>query len=196
MLAFTWTITTLFTFMAFLLAIAMVVQINSHYRYLEKTNSYNDDMYNHNRRWLNEEEEEGEDEHSGDQNNGSGDNQQDMNWYPLLAGTSSGAMTFVALYTMVLATGLSLYGSTAIVGFTSLRGVYIAPCFSYKSRLITGIFGGAVVVFANLLLLTAVIFGEFRVSLVCYVVKLSVADQPVQLASKLKHELYLDSIST
>jgi hypothetical protein len=161
MLAFTWTITTLFTFMAFLLAIAMVVQINSHYRYLEKTNSYNDDVY---RRWL---EDEGDENHSGDQNNGSGDNQMDMNWYPLLAGTSSGAMTFVALYTMVLATGLSLYGSTAIVGFTSLRGVYIAPCFSHKSRLITGIFGGAVVVFANLLLLTAVIFGEFRVSCVC-----------------------------
>lgn len=171
MLAFTWTITTLLTLVAFLMAIIMVVQINSHYRYLERY-SYNDDNYNN--RWLNEGEEqqnqEGEENHSGDNS----EDDKEQNWYPLLAGTSSGAMTFVAMYTMVLATALSLYGSTAIVGFTSLRGVYIAPCISHKSRLITGIFGGAVVVFANLLLLTAVIFGEFRVSCDCVVQVLKV----------------------
>jgi hypothetical protein len=68
---------------------------------------------------------------------------------------------------MMLATALSLYGSTAIVGFTSLRGVYIAPCFSSgNDQMRIGIFGGAIVIFANLLLVCAVILGEVRVSTV------------------------------
>ena len=84
----------------------------------------------------------------------------------LLSKMNSKSMTFVALYTMSMAVALALYGSTAIVGFTSLRGVYIAPCFSYPtaSRLKVGIFGGAIIFFANLLLVCAVVFGEVRVS--------------------------------
>jgi hypothetical protein len=83
-----------------------------------------------------------------------------------LAHVSSKSMTFVALYTMSMAVALVMYGSTAIVGFTSLRGVYIAPCFStpgYSSKLKVGIFGGAIIIFANLLLVCAAIFGEVRV---------------------------------
>mmetsp|Transcript_12308 Transcript_12308/g.18054 ORF Transcript_12308/g.18054 Transcript_12308/m.18054 type:complete len:255 (-) Transcript_12308:104-868(-) len=155
LLAFTWSITTLLTFIAFLMAIAMVIQIDSHYRYLERTNVSDDDSYySNNNRNVQEEDEE---QHSGDEE------EREQNWYHLLAGTSSGAMTFVALYTMVLAIVLSVYGSTAIVGFTNIQGVYIAPCFPHRNKLKIGIFGGAVVVFANLLLLNAVIFGEFRV---------------------------------
>jgi hypothetical protein len=76
-------------------------------------------------------------------------------------------MTFVAVYTMALAVVLNLYGSTAIVGFTSLRGDYIAPCFSSEhNSMKVGIFGGAIVIFANLLLLCAVVLGEFRVSFI------------------------------
>lgn len=155
LLAFTWSVTTLLTFVAFLMAIIMVIQISSHYRYLERIN--NNDNGN---RWLNENNENNE-QHSGDQQQEQEENEQ--NWYPYLAHTSSGAMTFVAMYTMALATALLIYGSTAIVGFTSLRGVYIAPCFAHRNKLKVGIFGGAVVVFANLLLINAVIFGEFRV---------------------------------
>ena len=83
-----------------------------------------------------------------------------------LSSVSSNSMTFVALYTMAMAVALSLFGSTAIVGFMSLRGDYIAPCFSStgSSKLRLGIFGGAIVVFANLLLVCAVVFGEVRVS--------------------------------
>jgi hypothetical protein len=83
-----------------------------------------------------------------------------------LASISSNSMTFVALYTMAMAVALSLFGSTAIVGFTSLRGDYISPCFSTtgSSKLRLGIFGGAIVIFANLLLVCAVVFGEVRVS--------------------------------
>ena len=70
----------------------------------------------------------------------------------------------------MLATVLSFYGTTAIVGFTSLRGVYIAPCFSSGSdQMRMGIFGGAVVIFANLLLVCAVILGEVKVSFVSLV---------------------------
>jgi hypothetical protein len=85
--------------------------------------------------------------------------------YLEVAQMGSSSMTFVAVYTMSMAVALSLYGSTAIVGFTSLRGVYIAPCFSYPgpSRLKVGIFGGAIIFFANLLLVCAVVFGEVRV---------------------------------
>mmetsp|Transcript_30281 Transcript_30281/g.34518 ORF Transcript_30281/g.34518 Transcript_30281/m.34518 type:complete len:242 (+) Transcript_30281:269-994(+) len=144
LLAFTWSITTLLTLVAFLMAIAMMIQINSHYRYLQRIN---EDNYSGG--------DEDEEQHSGDE--------EEYNIYPILARTSSGAMTFVASYTMILAIVLSVYGSTAIVGFTNIQGVYIAPCFPHRNKLKIGMFGGAVVVFANLLLLNAVIFGEIRV---------------------------------
>ena len=96
---------------------------------------------------------------------GSGDAEREQEAYLLLGSISARSITFVSVYTMMLATGLSLYGSTAIVGFTSLRGIYIAPCFSSGSdNMRVGIFGGAVVIFANLLLVCAVILGEVRVS--------------------------------
>ena len=169
LLAFTWTLTTILTLVAFLASIAFIIQINSHYKYLERINNYNDDNNNgngngnnQNNRYM-QEDEDGDEQHSQD-------DKKEQNWYPLLAGTSSGAMTFVGVYTMFLSLALQFYGITAIVGFTSLQGAYIAPCFPNRNRLKIGIFGGAVVVFANSLLLTAVIFGEFRVSC-CFVVK-------------------------
>lgn len=105
-------------------------------------------------------QEEGEEHNSGDRDK----------WERLINLTSmeSGSMAFTAAYTVILAMALILYGSTTIVGFTSLRGVYIAPCFSTPSQLNLGIFGGAIVFFANMLLVCAVIFGEVRVSVVEY----------------------------
>ena len=160
LLAFTWTLTTIFTLVAFLASIAFIVQINSHYRYLERT-------YGGDGREL---EERDQDKHSqdneGNDNNpdGHGESKDATNCYPILAGTRSGAITFVCIYVMLLATALHIYGSMAIVGFTSLKGAYIAPCFPNQNRLKIGMLGGAVVVFANLLLLTAFTIGEFRVS--------------------------------
>ena len=171
-MAFTWTLTTILTLVAFLASIAFIIQINSHYKYLERINNYNDDNNNGNGNGNNrymQEDEDGDEQHSQD-------DKKEQNWYPLLAGTSSGAMTFVGVYTMFLSLALQFYGITAIVGFTSLQGAYIAPCFPNRNRLKIGIFGGAVVVFANSLLLTAVIFGEFRVSC-CFVVKVCSAVQ-------------------
>jgi hypothetical protein len=150
LVAFTWSVTTVLTLFAFLTAITWTIKINSHYRYLERLYENSNNNNNNN-----------------NQGGGGNDNKASQ-IYPLLASTSSGAMTFVALYTMCWSTALCLYGSTAIVGLTSLRGVYIAPCFSSSgaaSNRKVGMFGGAIVVFANLLLLCAVVFGEFRVSL-------------------------------
>lgn len=109
-------------------------------------------------------------QHDDNQNNNNNHgNSQDEREYKermQLAHVASRSITFVALYTMSMSVALVLYGSTAIVGFTSLRGVYIAPCFSnpgYSSKLKVGIFGGAIILFANLLLVCAVVFGEVRV---------------------------------
>lgn len=137
----------------------MTIQINMQYQHLASMYAMDDDyQYNNN----NQEGEggEGEEHNSQDQ-----ENNKESLLYSLMATTSSRSMTFVAVYTMALAVALNLYGSTAIVGFTSLRGDYIAPCFSSEhSSMKVGIFGGAIVIFANLLLLCAVVLGEFRVS--------------------------------
>jgi hypothetical protein len=149
LVAFIWTATTILTLMAFVMAIIMTVQINMQYQHLASMYAMDDDN-----------NQEGEEEEHGSQ-----DRNKDSLLYSLMATTSSRSMTFVAVYTMALAVVLNLYGSTAIVGFTSLRGDYIAPCFSSEhSSMKVGIFGGAIVIFANLLLLCAVVLGEFRVS--------------------------------
>lgn len=160
LVSFTWTITTVLTILAFIIAVVLMAHVHTHYRrmenYYEEQYEYN--MYNQN---SNNGEEDGEHQ--------SGDRQEQMReeleYYLQLGGMSSKSITFVAVYTVVMAVALNLYGTTAIVGFTSLQGVYIAPCFSSSTnpRLRLGIFGGAIIFFANLLLLCAVIFGEVRV---------------------------------
>lgn len=151
------------TLVAFILAIIMTIQINMQYQRLASMYAMDDDNYQYNNN-NQEGEAEGEEEH-GSQDE---DNNKESLLYSLMATTSSRSMTFVAVYTMALAMALNLYGSTAIVGFTSFQGDYIAPCFSSEhSSMKVGIFGGAIVIFANLLLLCAVVLGEFRVSQCC-----------------------------
>lgn len=144
LVAFTWTLTVFFTLLAFIVTTAMVLHVHSRYNYWEK---YYEEQY-----------EENDEQHSGDR--------EKYEHLLTLNSMQSGSLTFVAGYTMLLAIALSMYGSTTIVGFTSLRGVYIAPCFSGPSSLKLGIFGGAIILFANLLLVCAVIFGEVRVRVV------------------------------
>ena len=175
LVAFTWTIATVATLLAFLLAVILTCQVHAHYmhmaRYYEsQRNDYYYQQQNNNGCNDNDNNEGGgEGENGDDCNRGSqDDNSMDRQIDQLLqlSSVSSNSMTFVALYTMAMAVALSLFGSTAIVGFMSLRGDYIAPCFSSSgsSKLRLGIFGGAIVVFANLLLVCAVVFGEVRVS--------------------------------
>ena len=169
LVAFTWTIATVMTLLAFLLAVILTCQVHAHYvrmaRYYES--QLTDDYYRRN----NNECEGGEGEGEQGCNRGSQDQansaDRQIEYLMQLTSMSSPSMTFVALYTMAMAVALSLFGSTAIVGFTSLRGDYIAPCFSTtgSSKLRLGIFGGAIVIFANLLLVCAVVFGEVRVSM-------------------------------
>lgn len=179
-MAFTWTIATVATLLAFLLAVILTCQVHAHYMHMERYyESQRQDYYyqqqnNNGCNNYNNNEGEGGGENGGDEDCNSGsqdDNSMDrqIEQLMLLSSVSSNSMTFVALYTMAMAVALSLFGSTAIVGFMSLRGDYIAPCFSSSgsSKLRLGIFGGAIVVFANLLLVCAVVFGEVRVSQLC-----------------------------
>lgn len=175
LVAFTWTIATVMTLLAFLLAVILTCQVHTHYIRLERyyESQLTDDYYRRNSNEYNCEggEGEGEGEQEGEGcNRGSQDQansaDRQIEYMMQLANMKSNSMTFVALYTMAMAVALSMFGSTAIVGFTSLRGDYIAPCFSTtgSSKLRLGIFGGAIVIFANLLLVCAVVFGEVRVS--------------------------------
>lgn len=165
MVAFTWSITTVLTLFAFITAVILTIQVHTHYRrlrnYYDGDDWYQDDYYSNN----NNNNNQGDDQEEGGQP--SRDEQQYeqiRESYQLLSSMSARSITFVAVYTMLLATALSLYGSMAIVGFTSLRGVYIAPCFSLGgNKLRVGIFGGAIVIFANLLLVCAVVLGEVKV---------------------------------
>jgi hypothetical protein len=161
MVAFTWAITTAMNIFAFAAATVLLIQIQTHYlrleRYYESDDWINNYQYNHN---------DGDDANGGDgdENRQYEEAEELQAQHLLLATTSTQSIAWVAFYVMLLSTGLVLYGSTAIIGFYSLRGVYIAPCFSSGSdKLRLGIFGGAVVLFANLLLVCAVILGEVRV---------------------------------
>lgn len=163
LVAFTWTLTTVFTLLAFVASAGMMIHLHTQYKRMEHyyEEQYLQNQYEQQQEQQQQEgEEEEEQQHSGSQD----EYREQYEAYMALASLQSGTMTFAAIYTMVVALGLSLYGTTAIVGFTSLRGDYIAPCFSSgSSNLKLGIFGGAVVFFANLLLVCAVIFGEVRV---------------------------------
>lgn len=154
-----WSMTNLLTLFAFFTAIALVVQIKTQYRRMERYYE-SDDWY---QQYLNNDD--------GDNHDGGGSHDQaeqyreQQEMYLQLSTMNAKSITFGAIYTMILSFGLSFYGSTAIVGVTSLRGIYIGPCFSSGgSNMRVGIFGGAIVMFANLLLVCAVILGEVRVS--------------------------------
>eukprot|EP00568_Trieres_chinensis_P002585 CAMPEP_0183302780 /NCGR_PEP_ID=MMETSP0160_2-20130417/8443_1 /TAXON_ID=2839 ORGANISM="Odontella Sinensis, Strain Grunow 1884" /NCGR_SAMPLE_ID=MMETSP0160_2 /ASSEMBLY_ACC=CAM_ASM_000250 /LENGTH=321 /DNA_ID=CAMNT_0025465593 /DNA_START=176 /DNA_END=1142 /DNA_ORIENTATION=- len=90
-------------------------------------------------------------------------------YYPTLASQSSTAVTFAALNAGGLAVTLSLYGSLSIVGFSSVKGAYIAPCLGTTrspaaARTHLGVFLGMLVLFSNVCLVCAVVLGEFRVT--------------------------------
>ena len=116
----------------------------------------------------------------------------DGEFFESLATTNSRGLVFAGVYTTVLGIALSLYGSTVVVGFMSAKGEYIPPCFSFRDMSVIGdeedrrdaandedsttgprklwgetihrgIFLGSLVIFSNLMLLCAVIFGELQV---------------------------------
>ena len=163
MVAFVWSVTTVLTIFAFATAIVLTVEVHSHYKYLQRLYD-GDDWYQASDSYYNNDNNQDENENENNESQDEKYRDQIRDSYMLLSSMSAKSVTFVAVYTMILATALSMYGSLAIVGFTSLRGVYIAPCFSIGSnKLRVGIFGGMVVIFANLMLVCAVVLGEVKV---------------------------------
>ncbi len=142
-----------------------MVQIHTHYIRLQH---YYEQQYEEYQREYANNNNEGEGQEGQNQAQEDGSLDRKIQEYMALTQLYSPSMTFVAVYSVILGFALNLYGSTAIVGFTSLRGDYIGPCFSSPSpavsRMKVGIFGGAVVVFANVLLVCAVVLGEVTVS--------------------------------
>ena len=164
LLALGWTLTSLLSLAAFITAAIYAVHVRTHYRHIAQTYANNnDDYYNYNC------DEGGDGGGEGCRSHDSRDNYDEAYYYNSLASVSSGSMTFAGIYTATVAVGLSLYGSLAIVGFSSVRGQYIAPCLgsggtAVQSRIHLGIFMGALILFSCLGLVCAVVFGEFRVS--------------------------------
>lgn len=169
MVAFVWSVTTVLTIFAFATAIVLTVKVHMHYNYLQQFYD-GDDWYQASDSYYNYDNNQDENENENNESQDEKNRDEIRDSYMLLSSMSAKSVTFVAVYTMILATALSMYGSLAIVGFTSLRGVYIAPCFSIGSnKLRVGIFGGMIVIFANLMLVCAVVLGEVKVCtiLVC-----------------------------
>ena len=171
LLALGWSLTSLLSLAAFITAAIYAVQIRTHYRHIAHTYSNNNDDYTYYANNYNNCE-GGGGGGEGCRSHDSRDSQDEAYYYNSLASVSSGSMTFAGIYTATVALGLSLYGSLAIVGFSSVRGQYIAPCLggsgtAVQSRIHLGIFMGALVLFSCLCLVCAVVFGEFRVSSDC-----------------------------
>ena len=199
-----WSVNTLLTVLSFITAAVITTSIHIHYNKLAGMEQMNDnsgdrddyDKDDHDKSG----DQENEDREGGgrllnryledkaDEDHHSEDEQKAVN-YTLLASVNSTAITFSFFYTALLSLALTLYGSMAVVGFTSIRGSYIEPCFpsepsdiidtakvvtvspdllkersTRKMNLKAGIFMGMLVLFANLCLVTAVVLGEVRVS--------------------------------
>ena len=147
-------------------------------RISQQYTEYRDEYGN---RYLQEEDgREGEEDHH------SNDRERDEDFFASLTHNSVGLL-FASVYTTILGLGLSLYGSTVVIGFMSLVGEYIPPCFNFRNMSIEeedpstidpqlgsrklwqekihqGVFMGSLVIFSNLLILCAVIFGELQVN--------------------------------
>jgi hypothetical protein len=135
LLAALWSLVTILTFIAFLTALTFT---------LSARNLYKNDEYNN---YYNNNEKEGEEEMD-----------------PEVAVTSR-AMAFAALWTAVLASLLTVFG-TVVLGWQSPTGQYYTCCSSNVHRttpLSLGSFIGALIMFANLTLVCSVLFGEFEV---------------------------------
>jgi hypothetical protein len=181
-LALAWTLTTCLSLFSFIVAMFLAIRIIQ--QYSEYNSEYGGEYGN---RYLeggdggnsNSGEGDGEESHSNDR-------EKDEDFFSSLTQNSRGLL-FASVYTTILGLGLSLYGSTVVIGFMSLIGEYIPPCFNFRSMSIEeedpstvdpalgprklwaekihrGVFLGSLVIFSNLLILCAVIFGELQVN--------------------------------
>jgi hypothetical protein len=172
-LALAWTLTTFLSLFSFILAIFLATRINQ---------QYTEYRYGYGNRNL----QEGNNGNSRDGEHHSNDEHMDEDFFTSLTHSSRGIL-FASVYTTILGLGLSLYGSTVVIGFMSLVGEYIPPCFNFRDMSIEeedpstvdaalgprklwaekihrGVFLGSLVIFSNLLIVCAVIFGELQVN--------------------------------
>ena len=136
LLAALWSLVTMLTAIAFLTALTFTLSARNLYKNDEYNNYYNGN------------------------NNPEGEGHQD----PEVAVTSR-AMAYAALWTAVLASLLTVFG-TVVLGWQSPTGQYYTCCSSNVHRttpLSLGSFIGALIMFANLTLVCSVLFGEFEV---------------------------------
>lgn len=178
-LALAWTLTTYLSLFSFVVAIFLATRINQQFTEYRDEYGY---------RYL---EEEGGGEGEGnsadmEEEHHSEDREREEDLFSSLA-HNSGGLLFASVYTTILGLGVSLYGSTVVIGFMSLVGEYIPPCFNFRSmsleeedpstvdpalgprklwaeKMHRGVFLGSLVIFSNLLILCAVIFGELQVN--------------------------------
>lgn len=137
LLAFGWSIVTLLTLIAFIIAFAFAL-----------TSKAEDNYYN--------------DNNNADGNGEQQQEQQEIN--PQMAVTSR-AMAFASLWTAVLASLMAVFGHV-ILGIQSISGQYYTCCNGNVHRttpLSLGSFIGALLMFANLTLICSVLFGEFEI---------------------------------
>jgi hypothetical protein len=93
---------------------------------------------------------------------GSGDQNEDT---PAEMAVASRAMVFAALWTSVLATLIAIFG-TVVLGWQAPTGQYYTCCSPQVHRttpLALGSFIGSLLMFANITLVCAVLFGEFEI---------------------------------
>lgn len=138
LLAFIWSIVTLLTLIAFVVAFCFTLSAKN----LEVSDYYD-----------NQDDEQGSQDYDG---------YDDVN---VDIAVTSRAMAFSALWTVVLACLMSVFG-TVILGFQSPTGQYYTCCAGNVHRttpLGLGSFIGALLMFSNLTLVCSVLFGEFQV---------------------------------
>lgn len=137
LLALAWSIVNLLACGAFFVALLVALSAKNYNRYQNQNNYYG---YQEEQ---NQEEDEDEVEIS----------------------VTSRAMAFAALWTAVLAVLIGVYG-TVVLGFVNCNGSYYWCCsrsVHSTTPMILGSFMGALLMFANLTLVCAVLFGEFNI---------------------------------
>lgn len=197
-----WSVTSVISLFSFGVALVFAAKINRQYGSILSSTSdeyadwYND-ANNYNEDCGGQEGEDGEDGSNSNDKEGCGSSNDYASYSAAermasIANVSSRGMAFAGAYSAALGLALGMYGTTVVVGFTTLKGEYVPPCFTsnafsphynsegdhagyaywdgvtgpkkfWGAKVHRGIFFGCLVMFSNLLLVCAVVFGEFQV---------------------------------
>lgn len=136
LIAMIWSVLNLLVFSSFFIALMVSLYAQNHYNpYNQKKNYY----------YGEDEDEREEDEFS--------------------VSITTRAMAFAAIWTAFLSLVIGIYG-TVVIGFVGLNGRYYWCCsrtVHTTTPIILGTFMGALLMFSNLTLICAILFGEFNI---------------------------------